>query len=191
MKSFKEYLEAQEINENAGETITKVVANTLGYGTLGVFSAWVLSLLFKLGATSIKNFAMAIKQNKEIFSSNIKKIAAESNAVKHELQKSREVKSKYEEELSDVLEALKNKEFDNASETFKNLPFEKKKNPEINRFIIEEIIRACGQIPVSSPTPGNQSYQVIKKFTNLATAKQIAETFQKEALKYALEKDGD
>lgn len=191
MKSFKEYLEAQEINENAGETITKVVANTLGYGTLGVFSAWVLSLLFKLGATSIKNFAMTIKQNKEIFSSNIKKIAAESNAVKHELQKSREVKSKYEEELSDVLEALKNKEFDNASETFKNLPFEKKKNPEINRFIIEEIIRACGQIPVSSPTPGNQSYQVIKKFTNLATAKQIAETFQKEALKYALEKDGD
>lgn len=191
MKSFKEYLEAQEINENAGETITKVVANTLGYGTLGVFSAWVLSLLFKLGATSIKNFAMAIKQNKEIFSSNIKKIAAESNAVKHELQKSREVKSKYEEELSDVLEALKNKEFDNASETFKNLPFEKKKNPEINRFIIEEIIRVCGQIPVSSPTPGNQSYQVIKKFTNLATAKQIAETFQKEALKYALEKDGD
>ena len=42
-------------------------------------------------------------------------------------------------------------------------------------------------IPSSTPTPGNEAYQRIKAFYDLATAKTIASAFQAQAQRYITE----
>jgi hypothetical protein len=185
MKSFRDYVEEKELNEGVIDSFLGFIGRILGIGTAGVLSAWLAALLFKGGLGAVNSFSSSIGKGKELFKKNFKENIRESSAVKKELQEMKKVENKYEEELAEVINPLREKNYKLAAENFKNLPREKQNSTEIKRFVVSEIIKSCEQIPVSSPTPGNQAYQVIKKFYDLATAKAIAEAFQKEALKYA------
>ena len=187
MKTFKDYLEEKEyeqLNEGMAEKVASILGKFIGISTAGVLAAWIGALLFKGGSKAIDSFSKTLGKRNEEFKRNFRQEVRESPAIKKELNEMNNLNNKYEEELAEVITPLREKDFSTAAEVFKNLPREKQTSSEIKRFIIEEIVRITQQIPVSSPTPGNQSYQIIKKFYDLATAKAVSEALQKEALKY-------
>lgn len=192
MKSFKEYLEEKEykeLNEGVVDTVLGAIGKILGIGTAGVLSAWLAALIFKGGVGAVNSFSSTMGESKALFKKNLKETVKESPAVKKEINEMDKLKNKYEEELSEVVNPLRDKKFDEAAEAFKNLPREKQVSTEVKRFLVEEIVKATEQLPISQPTPGNKCYQVIKSFYDLATAKTIANSLQEEAKKYIIEKE--
>lgn len=188
MKSFKDYCEDKEtqeiFNEGVGTTITSIIGKILGFGTVGVLSAWAAALLFKGGVGAINSFSKTMGKNGLKFKKNFKEVNKESPAVQKEINQMDQEKKKHEEELYDVLKNIKEKKWSEAGDEFHKLPASKQNSTEIKRVIIEEIVRVCQQIPTSDPTPGNECYRAIRRVTDMATAKAIAKEMQIQAQKY-------
>ena len=191
MKTFKEYYEEKEaaetLEEGFGTTVTTILGKLLGIGTAGVLSAWLAALLFKGGSKAVSSFAETLGQNKEMFKKHFKQEAKESQAVKKEINEMEILRKKYEEEFSEIVKNIREKKFNEAAEEFHSLPRDKQVSVEVKKFMVEEIIKATQQLPSANPTPGNETYRIIKKFTDLATAKAIAQAIQEQARKYIVE----
>lgn len=191
MKTFKEYYEEKEaseiLEEGLGTSLLTILGKLLGLGTVGVFSAWMAALLFKGGTKAVGSFADTLGKGKDMFKKNFKQEVKESQAVKKEINEMEILRKKYEEELSDVVKGIREKKYGEAAEIFHSLPREKQLSTEIKKFIVEEIIKSTQQLPSANPTPGNETYRIIKKFTDLATAKAIAQGIQEQAKKYIIE----
>ena len=191
MKSFKEYYEEKEANETLeegiGTAISTILGKLLGLGTAGVIAAWAAALLFKGGYKAVNSFSSTLGDAKNTFKKNFKQDVKESQSIKKELNEMEILRKKYEEELSTVVDKIREKKFEEAANEFHNLPRDKQISLEIKRFIVEEIIKSTEQIPSANPTPGNECYKIIKSFFDLATAKAISQALQDQAKKYIIE----
>lgn len=185
MKTFKEYYEDKETEEIFNEgVITKIIGNILGISTAGVLTAWAAALLFKGGVGAINSFAKTLGKNEITFKKNFKEATKESQSVKNELSEMEVLRKKYENELSEVLSAIRVKDWGKASLAFKELPQDKQNSTEIKRVIIEEVVKITKSIVIDTPTPGSESYQAIRKITDMQTAKAVAKVMQEQIHKY-------
>lgn len=186
MKTFKEYYEEKEANEVLEEGLFSVIGKILGIGSAGLLSAWITAMLFKGGVSVANSFKNTLGNAKESFPGIFKR---EKNApiVKEQMNKMEQARQKYAEDLKDVFENINKEDWKQAVEDFKNLPRDKQTSYEIKQVLCQEIIKKTGMIPSSTPTPGNEAYQRIKAFYDLATAKTIASAFQAQAQRYITE----
>lgn len=186
MKTFKEYYEEKEANEVLEEGLFSIIGKILGIGSAGLLSAWITALLFKGGVSVANSFKNTLGNAKENFSGVFKREKG-APVVKEQINKMEQTKQKYAEDLKEVFININNNNWKQAVEDFKNLPRDKQTSYEIKQVLCQEIIKKTGMIPASTPTPGNECYQKIKAFYDLATAKTIANAFQEQAKKYISE----
>lgn len=185
MKSFTEFYEEQE---TLSEGFFDIVGKILGFGAGATFSAWAAALIIKGGIGAINSIANSFGKRGIEFKRNFKEETKESKAVKNQLNHMEEKKNKYIEFLGPIIESIKVKNWEEAVKDFNELPIEKKNSFEVKQVIVEEIIKVTKSLPVAEPTPGNETYRVIKKFFGLAVAKAIAKSIQDEAQSYIVNK---
>lgn len=192
MKGFKEYItekEEIEFQERLDEDLVTVAGAILGYTAAGALIAWGASVVVK-GYVSLMSKAIngIIKGWKGIFGNRPKtneviktvKDMKQDQTVKVMSQKSKTERSKFEEELGPVFEAINNKEADKAASLFKESKV--KATPVVYRVIIGEITKALGEPPIHYGNTGNEAYLFVKKILGIKVA-QAAATVVKEALK--------
>ena len=91
-------------------------------------------------------------------------------------QKSEDQKNKraFSSELKDVYSAIEFQDFDLAKEEFNKTPKFVQNNPDVHRVIISEITKVLKEPPMYIQSPGNKTYQAIKKVINIRVAKAAA-----------------
>jgi hypothetical protein len=182
MKDFKDYLieeEEKQIELELKEDVPQTVANILGFATGGIAIAFGASLLTLGGLTAIKGLkflwqkikktAKDILKPKEIITKA--KTDPQVKKIKEEIK---ETKKKFEDELKHVYIAIGQKDFDTASEEYNNLSSTFQNNPDVIKSIVAEITRVIEQPPIYIQSPGNQTYQAIKKVLNIRIARAAA-----------------
>ena len=186
MIEFKEYIKERNLDESVLGTIALVAGTALAGITalawLGTGISWVLTAW---GKNSIKAF----RKTKELWKSLGKEISDErikdkldklsnSPEAKKQLQKMEKAEEKYSEELSEVYKAIENKDWNLAAEKFNELSY-LKNNPDVVKAIINKISEVNEEPPLYINSPGNSTYQAIKKIINIKTAKASAEATKK------------
>ncbi len=175
---FKDYLEKKEIeklDEGAGE----VIGSILGYATTGLVAAFGGTLLILGGIKAAKGlkglWQKIFRGAREVF--NPSKIIGEIktdarvNKIKQEMETT---KGKYDDELKYVYLAITNKDFTQAREEFEKIPPVLQNNPDVHKSLITEITKTLKQPPIYLASPGNKTYQAIKRVINIRVARAAA-----------------
>lgn len=166
-----------ETFENAmqGKKALELVGNGLGIVTSALVGAWIVSVLWKYGRTFgekiSSNFGF---KNAGKFKENLKK-DSDKPSVKNVSNKIQDINKKYQEELSFVYSAIKDKNWELAKQEYIKI----KKEPGMQQAVIEAIIEVCKEPPIYITSPGNVTYKAIKKVLGqpvaVATAKLFSE----------------
>lgn len=189
-KTFKEFYEEKEeleLNESAEALLGALALTGMLYGT-----AYAGKLLIK-GAKKVtpmklKNKWAEIKslfgvKQKDEKDTDIDKVIDDIKnkpTVKQAVEKENELRKKYENDLSDVFEAIQEKNDQAASIALKESGV--KTTPEVNRVIVSEVVDAFEEPPIHFGNTGNDVYLFIKKLLGIKVARAAAYVVQ-EALK--------
>jgi len=179
MKNFtnfyedKEYLKEEELNEVISELFL----------TQSAVLAFLAGTYAKKGITKILGFFKNRKKKKLDASSISKEIKSSPEVIKvmNDVEK---IYKRYEELLKDIYSAIENKNSDLAFELFNNKPEVVRENPEIKLAIIQKILKSYKQPPLYVTSPGNETYQAIKKILGQKIAKAIEVNSKRSIEKY-------
>lgn len=199
MKTFYDYLEEKEEEAFEKELLTEdastVVAAALGLPVLTAVAVWGASiilisyfgLLNKLITSIVRMWRKMFKDTRIVFDRNkveetIRKMNSDSRVAefKKEMEKDRRI---FKEELGIIYAAIEKKDIDEAAKLFNELSKDLKNNPDIHRVIISELAKTFNEPPLYVTSPGNKTYQAIKKIINIRVARASA-----MATKLAIEK---
>jgi len=178
-KSFLEASEEKEMDKLLSEDAVSVISQILGYSMAGLAGAFGGTLLILGGVKALKGLKSLwdkiFKTGKEVFDPNVivKEIKTDArvNQVKN---KSEETKRKFEEELKYVYLNIANKDFDQAKNEYNKLDASLRNSPDVYKSIITEITRSMQLPPIYVQSPGNKTYQAIKKVINIKVARAAA-----------------
>lgn len=190
MNSFKEFYnlkEEEQIDEEMlNEEAISIVMTTLALPSVIAVMAWAGSLIFLSYAKGLSFMAgKVIRMWKQAFSDIRDYITSENvgKAVKDisrdpktqdQVRKTEKNKRAFNEELKEVYSAIENKNFDKAKEEFSKSPRFIQNNPDVYKVIIAEISKVLKEPPIYINSPGNDTYQAIKKIINIRVAKAAA-----------------
>lgn len=193
MKSFKEYLtekEEIECQQELNENFFTSAGSVLGYSASGLLLAWGSSLIIKgymsfgqKAITGITKFwgkmfkGGTTKPNTTV---DIIKDMKQENTVKVQIEKGKSERDKYVEKLEKVFAAIEAKDVDKAIEELKLSGL--KQNPEINRVLVNEVVKVFGEPPIHYGNTGNDCYLFVKRFLGIKVAQTTA-ALVKEALR--------
>lgn len=186
MIEFKDYIkEKEDLNESLLGTIALAVgtafAGITALAWLGVGASWALTAWGKNINKAFRKIKGYWKQlGKNISDEEIKEKLNKLNSpeVKKQFNKIEKAEDKYFNELADVYSAIENKDWDLASEKFNELS-SIKNNPDVVSAIINKISEVNEEPPLYINSPGNSTYQAIKKIINIKTAKAAADATKK------------
>ena len=189
--NFSEYYNIQEdINNVLNEDAVAVAVGILGVLVAANLAAYGLNLLFYAQAITFKKISLLFKKTKKEFKSafsnqekiDIQQITRDPRVVKQrrELEK---VNNKFEDELKDLYEEVMEKDFENAKAEFKALDPSIKNNLEVQRAIIAKITDVLKEPPLYVRSPGNKTYQAIKKVINIRVAQASAKAVERALYK--------
>lgn len=195
--NFKEYAINEEVNE---ELLQEDVLTAIGafFGiSIGIsILIWGGSLIVSAYAKTIsKIFKKTIRVWKETFEAigikfnkkNSKEIyinQKKDQRVKSQVKKTDALKKKYEKELSDVFEALENKNWQKAS-TLLNEKKKIKNTPEVRRLIVSITTEILEEPPMYVKNSVNNCYKAIKQVYDIKTARYAAELVKRTLKKSA------
>jgi hypothetical protein len=192
MDSFKDYINNKE-EEQLDEDIAGAIGTVLGLTTAGIILAWGGSLLVYAGTTAASKIVGVWRKIKEkidvirgIKKEDVKEavdLMKQDAKVRLEKEKNERHRREFEEELTDVYSAIEKKDFVNAREAFNRLPKTLKDNPDVAKVVIAEVTKEMGEPPLYVVSPGNKTYQAIKRIINIRTARAAA-----DATRMALDK---
>lgn len=198
MKSFNEFYEDKENSEPIEESVlVGVLAGVLGIPLLLATSwaaAWVTKKYTKLSRTIIigiihnfkeigKNFRKDRKGTTERIAKTVKEIEGSPEVRKavHDIEK---FQNKYYEELKEVYSAIEKKDVDTAEELYNELPVNLQENPEVKVAIINVILQEFEEPPVYIVSPGNDTYQAIKRLFGQKVARAMEELGKRSFSRY-------
>lgn len=189
MKTLREYVEEKECDEVFSEGfVTDTIGHMLGFAGTGVAYAWMASLILRGGVKAVEAIKRTLKgEDKEKFDKVYKEVK-KSPAVKEQAIKQKEVKSKYEDELENVLIAINKNDAEKAAEEFKKLDGQLQNSVEAKRVIIDACSRNFGPVISGTPTPGTPTFKAIRTIMGLPVAKAAAKTFEDSVQKMLGEK---
>ena len=177
----------KKMNEDIATTIGLVTGAIVFYTSLAAAVAWGTSLAitsYGIGLTrvakSIKN--MWKKLGKEFTEEEVTKKAkkmVESKEAQKTIEKIDKIEDKYYDELRDIYRDIEEKNWDEAAEDFKELPSNLQSNLDILKAIINKISAVNEEPPLYINSPGNTTYQAIKKIIGIKVARSAAEAVRK------------
>ena len=198
MEKFKTFLEEREeeeysqmLNEEPVTIALAILAVPTAVALVALGGTFVVSGYIKF-MTSIINKIITAWKN--IFS-NVKTVGkkevvqtvreiAKDDRVRRARKEIEQDKREYEEELGAVYKAIEDQNITNAKLEFTKLDKNFKNNPDIHKVLISEISKSFKEPPLYISSPGNKTYQAIKKIMNIRIARAAA-----TATKMALEKE--
>jgi hypothetical protein len=179
---FNNYLEEKEndqIDKELNEDVGAFIGKALGYGATGLAGAFGGTLLVLGGVQAVKGLVGLWKR----ITKNVKGIFKPATVVREMKtdarvqkvsQEMKQTKGKYEDELKYVYLAITNKDFTQAREELEKLPSTIQNSPDVHKSIITEITKSLKMPPIYIASPGNKSYQAIKKVINIRIARAAA-----------------
>jgi hypothetical protein len=178
-KEFLENKEEEEMTKALEEDAAGVVGSILGYGAAGLAAAFGGTLLALGGIKAIKGlkglWQRIFKTGKQVFNpSAVASSVRTDPKVKKVKEEVAEKRKQYESELKYVYIAIANKDWDQAKEEYGKLEASLQNNPDVHKSIIAEIVRVLKTPPIYIQSPGNTSYQAIKKVINIKVARAAA-----------------
>ena len=187
--NFSEYYNKQEdATYSLKEEVATAIIAVLGFTVVAQLILFGATLLFygntftlKKIATLFRKALVDFKDIPNILSGkatvNVKQIVKEPGAVKQRRQLEK-INDKYEGELKDLYGEIGRKEFDNARDEYKALHPSIKNNLDVQRAIITKITQVLKEPPLYIRSPGNNSYQAIKKVINIRVAQASAKAVE-------------
>jgi len=182
-KSFKDFLDMKE--ERLDEDATEIIANVLGYGTVGLAVAWGASLItrgymsvFKKTKSAMKNF------NKDVnVEATIKKMKA-TPAIKVIKVEDDKIEKAYGSEFDKVFKGIEEQNIQLATEGLNDI----KVTPPTVRILINKITISFGAPPIHFGNTGNDTYLFVKKLLGIKEAKESAKVVAAALEKYSFDK---
>lgn len=179
--------EDEDLDESVIGTIaTGVVTAAIGIGAFAIIAAGTSFIvagcakrLIRMARFTKKCWVELGKEfNEQDVERKVTKLANSKEAKKIE-EKVEKVEDKYYEELHEVYMSIEDKNWEEASENFKDLSSGLQNNPDIIKAVISKISAVVGEPPLYINSPGNETYQAIKKIINIKVAKSAAEAVRK------------
>lgn len=190
MNSFKDYyndIEEDQLDEEMlNEEAVTIVMAILGIPSVIALIAWAGSVIFTSyikGLGKVTGKVIQMWRNlfrdlrgyvtKDSVKETIDKVGKDPKA-RDQARKTERNKRAFNEELKNVYEAIENKDFNTAKDEFEKTPKFIQNNPDVYKVIIAEISRVLKEPPLYIKSPGNETYQAIKKVINIRVAKAAA-----------------
>jgi len=190
MSSFKDFYndkEEQQLDEELlNEDAVSIVMSTLALPSVVAVMAWGGSLLFTSYLKGLGFITGRVIRMWQRAFSDIKGFVNTENVSKAVKDASRDPKSQdqvrkaernkraFSNELKEVYAAIETKDFLRAKEEFDKTAKFIQNNPDVHKVIISEISRVLKEPPIYIASPGNDTYQAIKKVINIRVAKAAA-----------------
>lgn len=204
MKDFKEYISEQDETELDEELLLEdpltVVATILALPTLIALGAWGASVVaagyYRVMSGIIDRIVNTWRKvfqdtkgriDKNRVKQNVRQMALNPKA-REQARQMKEDKRKFEDELGTVFSAIEDKDFAAAKEEFGKVDKNIRNNPDAHKVIIVEITKALKEPPLYVSSPGNKTYQAIKRVINIRVARAAAMA-SKMAIEKALNND--
>jgi len=185
--NLRNYLEEKEeklFEEELNESVSGAVGTVLGYvgvGAILAFGGTLLVLGGKKYVLKLKELWQKILGNrkpkedaKEKTPDETMKEIETDAAVKAEKIKLEEKKRAFEEQLHEVYIAIEARDFDKAKQEFLAVDRNLQNSPDVHKAIIMEITKTLKEPPLYVKSPGNNSYQAIKRVINIRVARASA-----------------
>lgn len=185
--SFYNNKEEKQLDEEMlNEDAISIVMATLALPSVLAVMAWAGSLIFLSYAKGVSFIAgKVIRMWKKAFSDikdfitpgNVNKVVKDISRdpkTQDQARKTERNKRAFEAELKEVYSAIEDHDFDKAKEEFGKSPKYIQNNPDVYKVIIAEISKALKEPPIYVQSPGNETYQAIKKIINIRVAKAAA-----------------
>jgi len=196
---FREFVEDKE-NQNFDkdlleEGVLSVIGTILGYTLVGGILAFGGTLLIMGGKAYVLKMRdlwgkIIGKAGKKAEPRNVMQAIETNSQVKAEKAKIEEKHRSYEDSLKEVYEEIDRRDFEAAKQAYYRLSRTLQANPDIHKAIITEITKALKEPPLYIKSPGNSTYQAIKKVLNIRVARAAAQAVEM-ALMNGVEEDGD
>ena len=188
MKSFRDYLEEKQQLDEGILSALGILAGTVFVGIpaavwAAVGASWIITGWLKgikKGKNKLRNIWKLFKEGltDQEFEERIDDIS-NSPEVKKQMDKIKKVEDKFSKELAEVYYSIEKKDWKSASENFNSLSSSLRNNPDVVSVIINKISEVNGEPPLYTNSPGNSTYQAIKKIINIRTARAAAEATKK------------
>jgi len=190
MNDLRDFLDDKEeelLDKELKEDVFGVIGSALGY-TIGAaalaFGGTLLIIAGKKYVLKMKDLWQKIFNRKK--KPNVESKSAEQ--VIHEIENDAKVKSEkakieakkraYEDKLHEVYLAIESKDFNKAKEAFYQVDRNLQNSPDVHKAIIFEVTKVLKEPPLYVKSPGNTSYQAIKKLLNIRVARAAASAVQ-------------
>jgi hypothetical protein len=189
MTEFREYFEEKE-NQNFDKEILEegalsVIGTILGYTVAGGLLAFGGTLAIMGGKAAILKLRDLWRKilnksgtKKEIVPLDIMHSIETNGQVKAEKVKVEEKHRTYEDNLKEVYEAIEKRDFEAAKQAYYRLGRNMQASPDVYKAIIVEITKTLKEPPLYIKSPGNATYQAIKKVLNIRVARAAAEAVE-------------
>ena len=184
MKSFRDYLEEkQQLDEGIHTDGPIIIPRIIYHISLGSFILSKINPIITPGIkirNKLRNIWKLFKEGltDQEFEERIDDIS-NSPEVKKQMDKIKKVEDKFSKELAEVYYSIEKKDWKSASENFNSLSSSLRNNPDVVSVIINKISEVNGEPPLYTNSPGNSTYQAIKKIINIRTARAAAEATKK------------
>lgn len=190
MHSFKDFYEAKEEQELDEEILNEdavtIVMTVFALPSIIALFAWAGSLIF---VSYLKGLGFVtgkvVRMWKQVFSdisgyintdtlnSSVRQISRDSK-TQQKVQENQRNKRAFENEMREVYSAIEIKDFETAKNEFSKAARFIQNNPDVHKVIIYEISKVLKEPPIYVSSPGNPTYQAIKKVINIRVAKAAA-----------------
>ena len=190
MNSFKDFYEAKEEQELDEEILNEdaavIVMTVFALPSIIALFAWAGSLIFVsylkgLGFVTGKIVRMwkqvfsdiSVYINTDTLNSSIREISRDDK-TQQKVQENQRNRRAFENEMREVYSAIESKDFNTAKKEFEKTARFIQNNPDVHKVIIYEISKVLKEPPIYITSPGNDTYQAIKKVINIRVAKAAA-----------------
>jgi len=182
-KNFKDFLDFKE--EELNEDATEIIANVLGYGSVGLAVAWGASLITRGYMSVFKKTKSAIKGlDKNVNVEGTIKKMKDTPAIKVVKIEDDKIEKSYGSEFDKVFEGIESQDIKIALEGLNDI----KVTPPTVRILVNKITISFGAPPIHFGNTGNDTYLFIKKLLGIKEAKESAKAVAAALEKYSFDR---
>jgi alanyl-tRNA synthetase len=197
MKTFREYYEDKE-HEKLEEDIASAAVIGLFALPATLAAAWGASWITyrygKMTKALVQRVVKTWSQIKQLFKKNDEEVetavdktvekVSQDPKVRQAVREVEKLKDKYADNLQELYKAIEDKDQDAAKEAYQKLESKYQNNPEVRTALVDKIMEVYRQPPIYVSSPGNETYQMIKKVLGQKTAAGLEELAKQGFMDY-------
>ena len=187
LKEFYEEKEEKRIDEELlSEDAVGIVMSIFAVPSMLALFGWIGSIIavtyFRYMSRTVSKIVKAWRDlfqdiqttiTRDTVQETVEEISKDSKSRKFQ-RETKKNRRAFQEELREVYSAIESKDFNLARDEFAQTPKYIQNNPDVHRVLISEISKVLQEPPIYVSSPGNPTYQAIKKVINIRVAKAAA-----------------